>query len=71
MSILKLHQSIGNGHVTCLTENFATIEVNEPLKAKHYQELRDEYGFELLTPPVIGKEFGINSGDVFVYTFHK
>lgn len=71
MATLELWKRIGRGQVTSVTENYATVEVSEPLKAAHFQELWDDYSFKLMFPPTPGKEGNINVTDVLVYTFHK
>lgn len=71
MSTLELFKRIGRGVVTHVTENFATIEVPEPLKAPHFQEMLDEYNFKLMFPPTPSKDGSGQTDDVLIYTFHK
>lgn len=71
MNNLELFKRIGRGHVISVTENFATIEVSEPLKAIHFQEMLDDYNFKLMFPPVPSKNGSGQSADVLIYTFHK
>jgi len=71
MLTLELFKRIGRGEVTHVTENFATIEVSEPLKAPHFQEMLDEYNFKLMLPPTSIKNDSGQTDEVLVYTFHK